>query len=119
MRGLFIEAGIVINIAEFATPDDLFEGWIIAPDDAAIGWTDNIDGTFSAPAVPPPTADELATAERGWRNVELVRVDIEIRKAEDLLEAFDAVTWRRYAVLLRDWPENLNFPDQAHRPTSP
>ena len=58
-------------------------------------------------------------AERLWRDGELARVDIEIRKAEDLLEAFDATNFRRYAVLLRDWPEHANFPDPDFRPTSP
>jgi hypothetical protein len=62
IRGLEITAGIVTNAANFKSSSDLFEGWIEAPASGAnIGWTDNGDGTFSAPVVEPPvpTQDEL------------------------------------------------------------
>jgi len=59
------------------------------------------------------------TKERQWRNSELAKVDIEIRIAEDDSGAFNALTWRAYAKLLRAWPEHSDFPDSTKRPTSP
>ena len=116
MRGLIVVSGIVDNIAIF---DTLPSGWVIAPDGVGIGWIDNGDGTFSAPPVPAPTADELAAIERAWRDGELRRADIEISKAEDTVGAFDAATWRAYRIALRDWPADPAFPDPASRPVAP
>jgi len=65
------------------------------------------------------TPKQIGDAERLWRDDELKRVDIEIRKVEDPLEAFNALAWRRYAVLLRDWPIFDDFPDSTKRPVAP
>ena len=116
MLGLKVKNGLVTNIAVFNT---LPNGWIEAPDGVGIGWTDNGDGTFTAPPVPPPTADELAAIGRAWRDGELKRADIEISKAEDTAGMFDAVTWRDYRMVLRDWPADPLFPDPASRPIAP
>ena len=116
MLGLKVKNGIVDNIAVF---NRLPNGWIVVPDGVGIGWTDNGDSTFSAPAVSPPTADELATTGRDWRDSELRRADIEISKAEDTAGIFDAVTWRDYRMVLRDWPADPAFPDPASRPVAP
>ncbi len=116
MIGLKIKNGVVVNAGVF---DKVPSGWIEAPDGVGIGWIDNGDGTFSAPPVPAPTADELAATERGWRDSELRRADIEISKAEDTVGAFDAATWRAYRITLRDWPANPAFPDPASRPIAP
>jgi hypothetical protein len=116
MIGLLVENGVVVNAAVF---DTLHEGWVRAVGGAGIGWIHNGDGTFSAPPMPPPTADELAATERLWRDGELKRADIEISKAEDTLGAFNAETWRAYRMNLRDWPADPLFPDPASRPVAP
>jgi len=116
MRGLKVKNGVVVNAAVF---NKIPTGWVKAPDSVGIGWIDNGDGTFSAPAVPAPTADELAATGRGWRDGELRRADIEISKAEDTVGAFDATTWRDYRIALRDWPADPEFPDPASRPVAP
>lgn len=46
MRGLQVEGGVVTNVALFK---EIPEGWVTAPDGVGIGWTDNGDGSFSAP----------------------------------------------------------------------
>jgi len=119
MRGLKVKNGIVDNIAVFNTSDKLPDGWIAAPNGVGIGWTDDGDGEFSAPPKPPLTDEELAAAERGWRDGELRCADIEISKAEDTVGAFDAATWRTYRIALRDWPADPAFPDSASRPVAP
>lgn len=63
------------------------------------------------------TAGELAISERAWRNAELQRADIELNKLSDL--AGDVAPWREYRQALRAWPESINFPSVAHRPTAP
>ena len=116
MIGLKVKNGIVDNAALF---NKIPKGWVAAPDGVGIGWTDNGDGTFSAPPKPPITDDELAATERGWRDGELKRADIEISKTEDTVGAFDAGTWRTYRVNLRDWPADAAFPDSESRPAAP
>jgi len=117
MIGLKVKNNIVINAAVF---DVIPAGWKESADKrAGIGWTYNGDGTFSAPQVSPPTADELAATERAWRNGELRRADIEINKAEDTVGAFDAAAWRTYRIVLRDWPVDPAFPDSVLRPVAP
>lgn len=59
MRGLICENEKVVNIAKFK---DLPEGWVKAPERAAIGDIDNGDGTFSAP--PKPTSPEPTAMEK-------------------------------------------------------
>ncbi len=54
--------------------------------------------------------------ERSWRDSELRKVDVEIRDAEDLAGNFNALEWRAYAILLRNWPSHPDFPDSTKRP---
>lgn len=61
MRGLQIINGLVINIAVF---DEIPAGWIEAPDDVGIGWTDNGDGTFSIPEAQSVPLDALKDQRR-------------------------------------------------------
>ena len=77
------------------------------------------DGKPVLQDLPPPTRDELAIIERGWRDGELRKADIEVFKAEDAIGAFNAESWRSYRLLLRAWPESVDFPDSAKRPVAP
>jgi hypothetical protein len=49
MRALKIENGIVINVIKVADLESIPDGYVSDPDETGIGYTDNGDGTFSAP----------------------------------------------------------------------
>lgn len=56
MRCLKIKDGVVINVELWK---ECPEGLVEAPEpDIGIGWTDNGDGTFSAPVVTPPVLSD-------------------------------------------------------------
>lgn len=59
--------------------------------------------------------------ERGWRNMELARADIELFKVQDSdPKAVGSVAdWRQYRKELRAWPEHEGFPSKANRPKAP
>jgi len=54
MNYILIENGKVANVAVFgAEPDpEVFPGWIPCPEGVGMGYTDNGDGTFTAPPEP-------------------------------------------------------------------
>jgi len=62
---LLVESGVVINSAVF---DEVPNGWVAQADGAGIDWTDNGDGTFTAPPKPPEPPmtdqDEIDAIER-------------------------------------------------------
>lgn len=67
MKGLIVKDGIVQNVAEFDTPDELFEGWQIAPEGVGIGWTEDEEGSFSPPIPPEPeplTPEEIKAQQK-------------------------------------------------------
>lgn len=74
-----------------------------------------------------PSTDELAEAERGWRDAEIERVlwlrerhrDEVDRARETTLSADQFGELLDYIQLLRDWPASAEFPDKAHRPVVP
>lgn len=68
---------------------------------------------------PAPTAEQIASVERDWRNGELDRADIELNKVQDGVGVGTVAAWREYRCALRDWPAHAMFPDSAHRPVSP
>lgn len=68
---------------------------------------------------PAPTPEQLASAERSWRDAELNRADIELNKVQDGMGHGAVGEWREYRCALRDWPEHASFPDAAHRPVAP
>ena len=74
-------------------------------------------------SVAPPVSslDMEKLLERGWRNKELVRSDIELNKVQDTdPQAKGTVSqWREYRKALRAWPENKDFPNKGKRPVSP
>lgn len=59
--------------------------------------------------------------EREWRNLELIRADIELNKIQDSdPKAVGSVgDWRLYRKQLRNWPQSPDFPDKYKRPVSP
>ena len=59
---------------------------------------------------------QLEANERIWRDSELAFADIELNKVQDGRGTGLVSDWRDYRNLLRDWPEDENFPDQAFRP---
>lgn len=60
-------------------------------------------------------------AERAWRDAELLRADAQIMKAEDADPSAvgTVIEWRGYRIALRNWPQDVNFPNPNHRPDSP
>lgn len=60
-----------------------------------------------------------ALHEREWRDNELARSDRELNKVQDGDASGTVSSWREYRTLLRDWPENPNFPDSTKRPIAP
>lgn len=68
---------------------------------------------------PTPTAEQIASVERDWRNGELDRADIELNKVQDGMGTGTVTAWREYRCALRNWPEHESFPDSAQRPVAP
>jgi hypothetical protein len=93
-------------------------GKLIVPDSA--GFPMAIDP-------PPPSADELAAAERGWRDLRLAETDSVVARHRDELEGSGSTTLtaeqyiqlQDYRRLLRDWPQGGEFPLAEHRPPAP
>ena len=62
--------------------------------------------------------DDVADAERSWRNAELSRADIQLLKVQDGTTGLGTQkAWREYRVALREWPSTDSFP--AVRPVAP
>lgn len=76
---------------------------------------------------PPPTAEQLATSERYWRDARLSVTDSLVVRHRDEQEAGRATTLgaeqyqqlQGYRLDLRDWPDSKDFPDEAKRPAAP
>lgn len=66
----------------------------------------------------PPSEEELAAAERTWRDEQLLLADNEIRKHEDGDANVTGATqdWRNYRLALRSWPQSPDFPNADKRP---
>jgi len=90
-----------------------------------IGWGD--DGYPRLEVAPAPSAEQLATVERAWRDVQLAGTDSVVTRHRDELEegSQTSLTAEQYAELqayrrkLRDWPEGAQFPLKDHRPIAP
>ncbi|AUG04861.1 phage tail protein [Pseudomonas sp. 09C 129] len=90
-----------------------------------IAWGD--DGIPGLADPPPPSDEELATAERYWRDQQLSETDGVVTRHRDEIEEGVATTLAadQYAALqayrraLRNWPETGEFPLIDHRPTAP
>lgn len=79
----------------------------------------DVDGHPILIDLPPPTDEELAAAERTWRDGELARADIGLNKVQDGMGSGTVTAWREYRCQLRTWPENPAFPDTELRPIAP
>ncbi|MGY2363467.1 phage tail assembly chaperone [Pseudomonas azotoformans] len=85
------------------------------------------DGAPIAIVPPPPTDEEKASKERGWRDIEVSRAAVLRDRHRDQLEigADTALTSDQFTELLmymqalRDWPQSSHFPDAEHRPVAP
>lgn len=91
----------------------------------AIEWGD--DGYPVLVDRQPPSLDELASAERAWRDIQLAVTDPLVSRHRDEVEEDGAtsITAEQYAELqayrrqLRDWPQGEQFPLVEHRPVAP
>ncbi len=91
----------------------------------AIEWGD--DGYPVLVERQPPGADELASAERAWRDIQLAVTDPLVSRHRDEVEEGGAtsITAEQYAELqayrrqLRDWPLAVEFPSTEQRPVAP
>jgi hypothetical protein len=85
------------------------------------------DGAPIAIDPPPPTDEEKASKERGWRDIEVSRAAVLRDRHRDQLEigATPNLTAEQFTELLvymqalRDWPQSQHFPDSEHRPPAP
>ncbi|WP_223546746.1 phage tail assembly chaperone [Pseudomonas sp. A-B-19] len=76
---------------------------------------------------PPPSFEELATAERAWRDGELVATDGVITRHRDERDMGRPTTLTderftgllSYRQALRNWPQGGEFPQVDHRPIAP
>lgn len=76
---------------------------------------------------PPPSDEELAVAERAWRDGQLAATDGVVSRHRDEVEggATTTLTPEQYSALqqyrqaLRNWPESGEFPLLDHRPPAP
>jgi hypothetical protein len=79
--------------------------------------------------IDPPglTLEQLAEAERQWRDGAISQVQWLINRHRDEIEIGLATTLTTeqfpellaYVQSLRDWPQSPDFPDSQHRPTAP
>lgn len=93
-------------------------------------WTRGDDGVISkVPFVVDPEQIKLRLieAERAWRNGEIARVSWLRDRHRDEVELGKTLTLTAdqfaellfYMQMLRDWPENQDFPDTVLRPVAP
>ncbi|RON29053.1 MULTISPECIES: phage tail assembly chaperone [Pseudomonas] len=76
---------------------------------------------------PPLAPEEVAKAERLWRDSQLLATDSMVARDRDELEdgGGTTLTTEQYAELqayrraLRDWPQGSFFPFSEHRPSAP
>ncbi|UZE21866.1 phage tail assembly chaperone [Pseudomonas sp. B21-056] len=76
---------------------------------------------------PPATDDELAAAERAWRDAEIESVRWLRERHRDEVDSARPTTLTveqsgellDYVQALRDWPAVQEFPDQEYRPIRP
>lgn len=76
---------------------------------------------------PPATAEELATAERAWRDAEIERVRWLRERHRDEVDSARPTSMTvdqsaellDYVQALRDWPQTANFPAAEFRPVAP
>lgn len=111
---------VCVNIITAASEDPRFlqEGNSYAPDHSgAIGWKYQ-SGSWIEPDAIPPDLDELAEKARVKRNSLLAQSDFVVILSYESGEPIPA-EWSDYRKLLRDIPEQLEFPLNVVWPTKP
>jgi hypothetical protein len=74
-----------------------------------------------------PTIEQLAAAERAWRDAEVLRISWLRDRHRDQVDTSDATTLTPeqfnellvYMQALRDWPQSADFPVIERRPIAP
>ncbi|WP_230392763.1 phage tail assembly chaperone [Pseudomonas guariconensis] len=98
--------------------------WVSCKDDVGIGWR-HLSGVFK-PAKP-DSGEDLAEAERTWRDSEIDanewlifrhRAELDLHR-ETTLTAEQYTELLEYLQALRDWPATEAFPDSTQRPPAP
>ena len=128
VRGALVEKNIIINVAIFQTPADVFEGWYLVGREVGIGWIMISDGVFQppkAPEMPPETRRDMLkrvvemhiddTARKfGYKNMDSIAKylagDNEFEKECNILSLWNAECWATCFTLLYDLnvtPDNI------------
>lgn len=107
-------------------PEDRYLAVIANPDLDKVRSHD-ADGLPILVDPPPATAEELAEAERKWRDARVAEPEWLVARHRDELDMQLPTTLsvEQFAQLLiyrqglRDWPESEHFPDSRYRPVAP
>ncbi|MES2231807.1 MAG: phage tail assembly chaperone [Pseudomonadota bacterium] len=86
-----------------------------------------VDGLPLSADRPPPSAEEVASRERVWRDAQLAATDPLVVRHRDEVEADNGTTLldeqykalQVYRLSLRDYPGLVDFPNQDRRPIAP
>ncbi|WP_339492305.1 phage tail protein [Pseudomonas sp. EA_15y_Pfl2_R67] len=116
----------VIPVDAVDIPDDRYEQVIANPEPGKVRSHD-ADGLPILIDPPPATADELAAAERRWRDAKIESVRWLRERHRDEVDSARPTTLTAeqsgelldYVQALRDWPLSLDFPSTELRPASP
>lgn len=121
-------SGVHTEIPADAVPisEDLFQEVILNPAPGKVRAHDE-SGLPILIDPPPPTTDQLAAAERQWRDTEIENVRWLRERHRDEVDSAQPTTLTSaqsvelldYVQALRDWPMTPEFPNSDHRPTTP
>ena len=116
MLDAYLQAGTLPEDTILCTEDEFktFTSTLATPTGMCRGASP--DGKPCWVPIPAQTTAEAASAERMWRDDELMVADIELNKLQDGVGVGTVTAWRAYRCALRDWPEHPKFPDKAFRP---
>ena len=112
MKALLIKNGIVDDIHVF---DELPEGYSVDPGGVGIGWSDNGDGTFSAPPQPVYTPTNKEVRDKALRELEYDFGDgrvIQTRPQDELNVRTAIQVMTDNAITSRNWvmKDNVKHP---------
>lgn len=98
---------------------------IAGQESMVIEWGDNGYPVLVEPQL--PSADQLAAAERAWRDAQILATDGAVARHRDEQEegVETTLTTEQYTELqayrrqLREWPQDMKFPQIEYRPAPP